>query len=256
VTNGTKAERLQKIISAAGIASRRQAEQLISSGKVTVNGQVVTELGTKANPETDHIKVDGKLIRSFPEKVYILLNKPRQVMSTVSDPEGRVKVTDLVPSKTRLNPVGRLDYNTEGLILLTNDGEFQRAVSAAGIGFPKVYHVKVRSALDEKTLSRLRSGFVLQNGTRLAECKIDRIKQGNNSWLEITLYQGINRQIREMFQQVGHPVMKLRRVKIGFLTDRGLLPGQYRTLTPLEVERVLRLTSRSKKSRKAGSEES
>ncbi len=247
MTQISKTERLQKIISAAGIASRRQAEVLILSGKVSVNGHIITELGTKADPAVDHIKVDGKLIREFPEKVYILLNKPRQVMSTTSDPQGRIKVTDLVPSKIKLNPVGRLDYGTEGLILLTNDGAFLKCASAAGESLPKVYHVKVRSSPDEGTLARLRAGLVLRNGVRLGKCKIEPLRQANNTWLEVTLYQGINRQIREMFQQVGHPVMKLRRVKIGFLTDRGLAPGQFRPLSPQEVARVFRLTAGGRK---------
>jgi 23S rRNA pseudouridine2605 synthase len=247
VNQVSRAERLQKIISAAGIASRRHAEVLILAGKVSVNGKIVTELGTKADPETDHIKVDGKLIREFPEKVYILLNKPRQVMSTTSDPQGRTKVTDLVPSKIKLNPVGRLDYGTEGIILLTNDGAFLKCASAAGESLPKVYHVKVRSSPDDRTLARLRSGLVLKSGAHLGKCKIEPLRQANNTWLEVTLYQGINRQIREMFQQVGHPVMKLRRVKIGFLTDRGLAPGQFRPLTAQEVERVFRLTAAGRK---------
>src|SRR5512136_470264 len=125
-------ERLQKIIASSGISSRRKAETLIREGRVSLNGLVVTELGTKADPTRDHIRVDGRLLRRFPEKVYILLNKPRQVISSVSDPQGRVRVTDIVPVKQRLFPVGRLDYSTEGLILLTNDGAFSRIVSAAG----------------------------------------------------------------------------------------------------------------------------
>jgi 23S rRNA pseudouridine2605 synthase len=236
-------ERLQKIISTAGIASRRKAEQLILEGRVTVNGQIVTELGTKADPERDHIKVDDKLLRRFPEKVYILLNKPRQVVSTVSDPERRTKVTDLVPGKEKVYPVGRLDYNTEGLILLTNDGEFARIVSSAGTHIPKVYHVKVRSTVDEETLSKLRAGMRLRDGTRLAECRVVPLKRANNSWYEVTLTQGKNRQIRKMFEQVGHPVMKIRRTRIGFLTDEGLAPGQHRHLAPKEIARLMRATA-------------
>ena len=233
-------ERLQKILSAAGIASRRKAETLMLEGRVSLNGKVVTELGTKANPARDHIRVDGKLIGGFPEKVYVLLNKPRGVMSTVSDPEGRLKVTDLVRLREKLYPVGRLDYNTEGLILLTNDGEFARIMSSAGRAFPKVYHVKVRSAPDETAIQRLRQGMKLPDGARLERCKIVPLKEGNNTWLEVTLTQGKNRQIREMFEFVGHPVMKLRRKRIGFLDDGGLPPGHYRFLTAREVARVFR----------------
>jgi 23S rRNA pseudouridine2605 synthase len=234
-------ERLQKIIAAAGVASRRKAELLIQEGRVTVNGQVVNQLGAKADPDRDHIKVDGKLIRRPPAKIYILLNKPRRIISSVSDPQERTKVTDLVDVKTRVYPVGRLDYNTEGLILLTNDGEFSRIVSAGGEHLPKVYEVKVRSKPDESRLARLREGMRLQSGVKLARCKIVPIKEGINSWYEVTLTQGKNRQVREMFEAIGHPVVKLRRIRIGFFTDHGLAVGQYRHLTSREIERVLRL---------------
>jgi len=231
-------ERLQKIIAAAGLASRRKAESLIREGRVTVNGQIVTRLGAKADPERDHIKVDGKRIGKSPRKVYILLNKPKQVISTVSDPQGRAKVIDLVNVHTKIYPVGRLDYNTEGLILLTNDGEFAKTVAGAGDHLPKVYHVKVRSTPGAPELTRLREGLRLTSGVQLARCKIVPLKEGTHSWFEVTLTQGKNRQIRDMFEEIGHPVLKLRRVRIGFLTDRGLAVGQYRNLTLEEVQRV------------------
>jgi 23S rRNA pseudouridine2605 synthase len=234
-------ERLQKIISAAGIASRRKAEQLICEGRVTLNGSVVTELGTKADPARDHIKVDGKPIRRFPERVYILLNKPRQVISTVSDPQGRVKVTDLVHSKSRLYPVGRLDYSSEGLILLTNDGEFSKIVISAGEHMPKLYQVKVRSTPDEATLNLLRAGLRLKSGITLEKCRIIPLKEGNNSWFEVTLTQGKNRQIRDMFEEAGFPVLKLKRRRIGFLTDDRLPLGHYRHLSAAEVQRILQI---------------
>ncbi len=233
------AERLQKIISAAGIASRRKAELLIEQGRVTVNGRIITTLGTKADPQSDHIKVDGKLIRGAPPKLYVLLNKPRQVISSVSDPQGRVKVTDFVDVKSKLYPVGRLDYDTEGLILLTNDGDFARIVSSAGERFPKVYHVKVRSLPEETSLDRLRAGMRLRDGTRLSRCRIVLLKPANNPWFEVTLTQGKNRQIRQMFEAIGHPVQKLRRTRIGFVSDKGLRPGGYRHLTEHEVNRFL-----------------
>jgi 23S rRNA pseudouridine2605 synthase len=234
-------ERLQKIIAAAGVASRRKAELLIQEGRVTVNGQIVDQLGAKADPGRDHIKVDGRLIRRPPPKIYILLNKPRQVISSVTDPQNRTKVTNLVDVRTRVYPVGRLDYNTEGLILLTNDGEFSKIVSAAGEHLPKVYEVKVHSKPDESKLARLREGIRLQTGVKLARCRIVPIKESINSWYEVTLTQGKNRQIREMFDAIGHPVTKLRRIRIGFFTDHGLAVGQYRHLTPREIERVLRM---------------
>jgi pseudouridine synthase len=232
-------ERLQKIIAAAGVTSRRKAELLIEQGRVTVNGQVVAHLGAKADPERDRIKIDGKPLRESPRKIYILLNKPRQVISTVSDPQGRVKVTDLVPERGKLYPVGRLDYNTEGLILLTNDGEFARIATSAGDHLPKVYRVKVRAVPEPNSLTRLRKGLRLRSGVQLAPCTIDTIKEGSNSWYEVTLHQGKNRQIRDMFEEIGHPVLKLRRTRIGFLSDAGLKLGGYRYLTPGEVERVL-----------------
>jgi pseudouridine synthase len=237
-------DRLQKIISSAGLASRRKAEDLIVQGRVSVNGQIITELGSKADPERDHIKVDGKLIARRPKRIYILLNKPKQVISTVSDPQKRTKVIDLVDVREKIYPVGRLDYNTEGLILLTNDGTFARIVSSAGDHLPKVYHVKVRAAPEKQTLDRLRAGIRLRNGTRLAPCRIVPLREGGNSWFEVTLTQGKNRQIRQMFELVGHPVMKIRRTRIGFLKDHGLEVGQYRFLTEREVERVLKLDAR------------
>ncbi len=235
-----KAERLQKLIAAAGLASRRRAEDLIRRGRVTVNGAVVTEMGTKADPESDHIKVDGKLLQPPAGRVYLLLNKPRGVICTVSDPRGRTSVVDLVRSGGKLFPVGRLDYNTEGLILLTNDGDFAKTVAEAGDRFPKVYHVKVRATPDEQVLSLLREGARLRDGTILAPCFIRLLKAGNNSWFEVTLTQGRNRQIRKMFGEFGHPVSKLRRVRIGFLTDEGLPVGASRPLSPVEVSRILR----------------
>jgi 23S rRNA pseudouridine2605 synthase len=232
-------ERLQKIIATAGLASRRKAELLIQEGRVTVNGEIVTQLGAKADPKRDHIKVDGKLIHESSRKIYILLNKPRQVICSVADPQGRTKVTDLVDIPQRIYPAGRLDYNTEGLILLTNDGEFSKVVTAAGKHMPRVYHAKVRSIPGAPELTRLRQGIRLKTGVQLARCKIVPMKEGANSWYEVTLTQGKNRQVREMFAAIGHPVLKLRRVRIGFLTDDGLAVGQYRHLTPKEIARVL-----------------
>jgi len=214
---------------------------MILEGRVTVNGEIVRKLGTKANAVRDHIKVDGRLVRRMPAKAYILLNKPRRVISTVCDPQGRMKVTDLVPGKEKLYPVGRLDYDTEGLIILTNDGEFTRIVSRAGEQIPKAYQVKVKGVLEEASLKRLRSGIRLADGTWFAQSKVHPIREGNNSWYEVTLTQGRNQQIRRMFQAVGHPVLKLRRVAIGFLKNERLPVGHYRRLTEQEVIRFLRL---------------
>jgi pseudouridine synthase len=237
----SKAVRLQKILADAGVASRRRAEELILQGRVTVNGQVVTAMGTKADPEKDHIKVDGRRIRRKPAGVWILLNKPKGVISSVRDPQGRTTVMDLVRSQGRLFHVGRLDYNSEGLLILTNDGELSKIVGAAGSRIPKVYEVKVRAVPSEESLNRLRDGIRLPDGTRLAGAGIRALRQSNNSWCEVTLTQGRNREIRRMFEAIGHPVLKLRRTRIGFLTDRGLPVGSYRPLARAEVEEFYRL---------------
>jgi len=235
-------ERLQKIIAAAGIASRRAAEEMIVAGEVTVNGKPVTELGSKADPEHDHIKVRGKLINPqvAREKRYFLVNKPRGYLSSVSDPKLRPLVARLVPPSRRrgLHPVGRLDFNSEGLIILTNDGELTRLLTLGGV-VPKVYRVKVKGLPAEQQIERLRKGIKL-DGDRTAPAEIrliERTKEGGNAWYEITLHQGKNQQIRRMFDSINHSVMKLRRVAIGHITDRGLASGQYRELTPAEVAR-------------------
>ncbi len=235
-------ERLQKILASAGVASRRRAELMIQQGRVTVNGQTVTQLGTRADPVNDSIRVDGKRVQVSSRKLYILLNKPRQVISSVADPQGRTKVTDLVKVKGKVYPVGRLDYNTEGLILLTNDGDFSQRVAKAGHHMPKVYQVKVRSKPDGTDLVKLRKGIRLKSGVQLAPCRITALGGDRNGWYEVTLIQGRNRQIRDMFEAVGCPVLKLRRIKIGFITDKDLPVGHYRFLTPGEVSQVFRIT--------------
>ena len=244
-------ERLQKLIAAAGIASRRHAEDLITSGKVTINGKVITELGTKADPAKDHIKVNGKLINpllSGQQKVYVLLNKPRGYLSSVSDPEGRPLVTELLPpSLGRLYPVGRLDFNTEGLLLLTNDGDFTNFITAARNRVEKVYEAKVKGVPPESAIERLRRGVVLDDGTRTAPARIKLLDETDtNSWFEISLHQGRNQQIRRMFDLIGHSVVKLRRVRIGFLVDEKLKTGYWRLLSDLEVKRLTRPRERTK----------
>src|SRR5215211_5920288 len=238
-------QRLQKLISAAGIASRRHAEELITAGRVTVNGEVVKELGTKADPEKDHIKVNGKLINpqlKSREKVYVLLNKPPGYLSTVSDPEGRPLVTELLPgSLGRLHPVGRLDFNTEGLLLLTNDGDFTNFITAARNRVEKVYVVKVKGVPPDAAIERLRRGVKLDDGTRTAPAKIEKLQETvTNAWYEVLLHQGRNQQVRRMFELIGHSVLKLRRVRIGFLTDEKLKPGTWRFLSAGEVRRLMK----------------
>jgi pseudouridine synthase len=235
-------ERLQKIIAHAGFASRREAETMIREGRVTVNGRVVTELGTKANAGRDHIKVDGKLITRAETHRYILLYKPKEVTSTVNDPEGRKTVVDLVKGvRERIYPVGRLDYQSEGLLLLTNDGDLAYKVSHPKHGSVKTYHVKVRGVPDERIIGKLERGITI-DGKRTVPCEIHRMKttgrgeDEGNSWFDVRLREGRNQQIRKMFKAVGHPVSKLRRVAIGPISDPKLTPGDWRELTKHEVK--------------------
>jgi 23S rRNA pseudouridine2605 synthase len=231
-------ERLQKLIAKAGIASRRGAEELIKSGEVSVNGEIVTTLGTKADPETDHIKVSGRLINPklrHREKVYILLNKPKGYLSSAADPEGRKLVTDLIRGYGKLHPVGRLDYNTEGLLILTNDGEFTNFV-ASSRKIPKIYEVKVKGLPNQNAINKLRRGITLEDGFKTAPAQINELKHTeNNGWYEVTLYEGHNQQIRKMFDAVGHSVVKLRRMQIGHVKDDRIPVGAYRELDEKEV---------------------
>jgi 23S rRNA pseudouridine2605 synthase len=217
------------------VASRRHAEEMITGGRVTVNGHIVTELGSKADPAEDVIKVDGKKLRGTQRHLYILLNKPKNVMSTSSDPQDRPTVVEYVKAKIkeRVYPVGRLDFASEGLIILTNDGEFTKFMTKAGV-IPKVYHVKVAGLPSDRALERLRRGAYVDK-ERLAPAEIEPLKGGDNPWFVVTLHQGRNQQIRRMFQAIGHPVEKLRRVRIGSLEDEKLRPGQWRFLTEQEV---------------------
>ena len=236
------AERLQKIIAAAGIASRRKAEELITGGRVIVNGQIVTELGSKADPETDHIRVDGKLLEGPERFIYIALNKPKGYITTVSDEKKRPTVMDLVEKvKGRVYPVGRLDWASEGLILMTNDGALANALMKASSNVPKVYVVKVAGQPDETKLDKLRRGVsIAEKGgrrVRTAPAKIRLIREGDNPWLEVTIIEGRNRQVRKMFEEVGHHVEKIRRVQYGPLA-LDVPPGDWRNLTLLEVAKL------------------
>jgi 23S rRNA pseudouridine2605 synthase len=238
-------QRLQKLIAAAGIASRRHAEELITSGQVTVNGHVVKELGVKADAETDHIKVKGRLINPLlaqQEKTYVLLNKPKGYLTSLSDPKKRPLVSDLLPgSLGRLHPVGRLDFNTEGLLLLTNDGEFTNLVTSARNGIPKVYRVKVKGQPTDKAVERLRRGIEIGEGERTAPAEVKRLRDSeSNAWFEVTLHEGRNQQIRRMFDAIGHSVIKLARTRIGTLDDRFLRVGEWRRLNTAEVSKLTR----------------
>jgi 23S rRNA pseudouridine2605 synthase len=243
-------ERLQKIISAAGIASRRHAEEFIKSGLVTVNGQVVTELGTKADPAIDHIKVGNQLLKPAERMVYLLVHKPKGYVTTSSDPEGRPTVMDLVRSVgTRVYPVGRLDYSSEGLLLMTNDGELTQKLTHASSHVPKTYLVKVAGVPTDANLKRLQQGIVLQpvkpksgerrapEKVRTAPARIKLFKEGPNPWYEMTIIEGRNRQIRRMFEEIGHHVEKIKRVKYGPL-ELDVEAGKFRALTLGEIAKL------------------
>ena len=248
-----KEERLQKIIAAAGVASRRKAEELIQAGAVTVNGKTVTELGSKADPEKDHIKVRGRLINKLQEKIYILLNKPVGYLTSRADPQKRKLVMDLVgPYASRLHPVGRLDLNTEGLILLTNDGEFTNLIAHASHNVAKVYEAKVKGKPSEWQINKIARGVVIE-GAKTAPSKIRLMEETEtNAWYEVTLNEGRNQQIRKMFDSIGHSVVKLRRIAIGFLKEEKIKPGEFRFLRETEVKRFFRLgATRVNKAKKA-----
>jgi len=241
-------DRLQKILAAAGVASRRKAEELISAGRVTVNGKVVTELGSKADPTTDTITVDGKPLQPAQRFAYLLLNKPKGYVTTASDPEGRPTVMDLLGDwPERVYPVGRLDYASEGLLLLTNDGDLAQQLTKAASHVPKTYHVKISGKPSEQALQRLRNGITipLDDGRRvkLSPTKIRLLEDAPNPWYEITLTEGRNRQIRRMFQELGHYVEKIKRVQLGPLR-LDVAPGKFRSLTGREVQALKNSSSR------------
>ncbi|MGH9412508.1 MAG: pseudouridine synthase [Terriglobales bacterium] len=260
-------ERLQKLIAQAGYASRRQAEVLISSGQVSVNGRIVSELGSKADWNSDRIAIDGRPLQRERQMRYLLFYKPKGVVSTLRDPEGRPSIRDytrlLRGIKERLYPVGRLDFHSEGLILLTNDGELANRVLKASTALPKTYWVKVAGRPGEEQLERLRRGVVIDR-RRTAPAKIRWLRQTgasgrerqqagvyrtsrDNPWLEVVLVEGRNHQIRKMFQAVGHPVEKLKRVAIGSLTIGQLQSGKMRPLTEAEVLGLQKAAPRKRK---------
>ena len=248
--------RLQKILAEAGIASRRKAEELIAEGRVQVNGETVTELGTRADISKDHIRVDGRLLQGVQEHRYFMVNKPRGYVTTMSDPEHRETVVDLLRETARksgrkldvrLYPVGRLDYNSEGLLLMTNDGDLANNLSKAANSVAKTYLVKVAGQPTEESLAQLRTGVMIDRG-RLAEvrgvrrdrvltapARVELARRGENPWYEVTLTEGRNRQLRKMFEEVGHHVEKIRRIGYGALT-LDVPMGDFRELTTGEVQ--------------------
>jgi 23S rRNA pseudouridine2605 synthase len=228
--------RLQKVIAASGLASRRKAEEWIAQGRVTINGKIVRELGTRIDPERDHVKVDGRHIKGIEPYAYLLLNKPKGIVSTLNDPEGRPTIDNLLHGVTlRLFPVGRLDFDTEGLMLLTNHGELAQALLHPRYHVAKVYLTKVKGVLNDEEISQLAQGVQLEDGMT-APAIVKKVRKAEeNSWLEVTIYEGRKHQIKRMFEVVGHPVLKLKRIKFGPLSLGDLLPGEFRYLTDREA---------------------
>jgi 23S rRNA pseudouridine2605 synthase len=240
-------ERLQKIIAAAGICSRRKAEELILAGRVQINGKILTELGTKADASRDHIRVDGKLLHGPERHRYYVVNKPKGYVTTVSDPEKRPTVMDLIRGGERVFPVGRLDYASEGLLLMTNDGELANALTRAAARVEKTYLVKVSGKPKETDLDQLRTGMMIERGkpgthegrVLTAPAKVRLVREGDNPWYELILIEGRNREIRKMFEEIGHHVEKIRRIGYGPLV-LDVEPGKVRELTDQEVEKLRR----------------
>jgi 23S rRNA pseudouridine2605 synthase len=233
-------ERLQKILSQAGIASRRASEKLMLEGRVSVNGETVTELGTKADPARDDIRVDGSRIKKAERHLYLLLNKPRGYVTTRSDPEKRKTVIDLLKGvREYIYPVGRLDYDSEGLLILTNDGDLAARLTHPRHGVARVYEARVLGTPDAHDISRLAKGVSIE-GRRTGPSEVVELGPGH---LRITVREGRNRQVRRMCEAIGHPVDELRRIAIGPIRDPKLRPGQWRELTDQEVERLRRAAS-------------
>lgn len=246
-----QAERLQKVLSRAGIASRRTAEQMIQLGRVQVNGETITRLGTMVDPQNDRILVDGRLLSSPRAHVYFLLHKPIGVVSTLNDPQGRPTVRDLLPRvRERVYPVGRLDYDSSGLLLLTNDGELTERLLHPRYQVPRIYHAKVKGTPAPETLQALRDGVALDDGTvaKASEVAILRITF-KKAWLSVALREGRNREVRRMCEAVGHPVEKLVRVQFGSLSLGNLEPGDYRPLTVSEIAELKQAVGQPRKPR-------
>src|SRR4051812_31138859 len=241
---GGRLERLQKVLAARGVASRRAAEELILEGRVSVDGRIVTELGTKVDPERASIKVGGRLLKQ-PRLVYLLLNKPRGYITTASDPEGRRTVYDLLEpqaTRERVYPVGRLDMDSEGLLLLTNDGELANRITHPRYRIDKEYNALVEGSPSPGTIARLGHGGFLIEGGRTSPANVAIIgHEAGSTWLRVIIHEGRKRQVRRMLEEVGHPVLRLRRVRLGMLTLAGLPAAAYRPLTPDEVLRLRRL---------------
>lgn len=232
-------ERLQKIIALSGYCSRRRAEQLVIQGKVKVNGKIITEMGYKTN-FSDYIEVEGHPIEKAEDKVYYLLNKPRGIVTTASDDKGRKTVVDLIKTDKRIYPVGRLDYDTTGIILLTNDGELTAFLTHPKNNIEKVYVAKIRGLITKFDAKKLSNGVIIDGKkTSKAKVKILKIdKKNNSSVVELIIHEGKNHQVKNMFKAIGYEVLKLKRESISFLTLDGVPSGEYRTLNIKEVKKL------------------
>ena len=237
-------ERIQKILSHAGMMSRRKAEHLILEGRVRVNGKAVFALGTKADIKKDLIEVDKRAIGPYPPRIYLLLNKPRKMVTTLRDPIGRCTVLSLLDGiDTRVFPVGRLDYDTEGVLMLTNDGDLAASILHPRYGIPRTYRVKIKGIPTREELRRLRSGL-RHGGGKFRKLEVRILKSLKvNCWIEMILYEGRNREIKRLCEAIGHPVLRLLRTRFGFLTTEGLRPGEYRFLKGKEISRLKSMAS-------------
>lgn len=242
-------ERLQKVLAHAGVASRRKSEEIIRQGRVTVNGRVITQLGTKVDPRRDEIRVDGERVQVASSYVYVLLNKPRGVLSTMEDERGRTALGDLLTLPARLYPVGRLDVTSEGLILLTNDGELANLLTHPRYEHEKEYLVLVNGSPSDKTLQAWQRGVML-DGELTAPARVEVLKRGDSSLLRVVMREGRKRQIRNVAALLGHPVRELKRVRLGPLQLGALGPGQWRYLTAREIRELESLKRRPGKGKK------
>jgi 23S rRNA pseudouridine2605 synthase len=248
--------RLQKLIASTGMSSRRKAEILIAAGRVSVNGKLVTELGTKVDPERDHVKVDGKHLTSAQPFVYLILNKPKHVMSTLDDPGGRTTVKDFLRGvSVRVFPVGRLDFDSEGLMLLTNNGELAQALLHPRYHVPKTYLIKVKRVLTDEEIARLERGVRLDDGMT-GPAFVKKVKKAEqNSWLELTIREGRKHQVKRMLESVGHPVIKLMRIRMGPLSLGDLPAGEFRFLTDREANALRELVETRQEAVERGDEQ-
>ena len=248
-TSSSQKIRLNKFLADHGVASRRKADELIDEGLVQINGKTVYELGIKVDPKEDSIKVKGKLIKSKPQAVYFMFNKPKHVMTSTSDPQGRTTVMDFFKkTKIRIFPVGRLDWDTEGLLLMTNDGDFSHQIAHPTSKIAKTYHAKLDGIPSQEKLAKLTKGVSIVGG-KVKASHVRMFKKGSDkkAWVEITITEGKNRQVRRMFTKIGFDVVKLKRISIGGLKLSGLKAGEHRALSDREIERLFKKKSTADK---------